>query len=95
MISKVNELFVPGSRQWDEELVRNSFYECGVQDILQTHVIQCDGEDFSAWHFTKNGLFSIKSAYHLQCSTKFCGNRKASTSSGHSHRGWLNSWSAD
>jgi hypothetical protein len=31
-------------------------------------------EDLVAWHFNRNGLFSVRSAYHLQWSSKFGGN---------------------
>ena len=31
-------------------------------------------EDIVAWHFNKNGFFSVRSAYHVQWTHKFGGN---------------------
>jgi hypothetical protein len=44
-----------------------------VQRILQIPLV-AGREDFVAWHFNRNGLFSVRSAYHLQWSHKFRGN---------------------
>jgi hypothetical protein len=52
---------------WDEQKLRDFFYEEDVKDILNTRVGRPGSDDFLAWNFTKNGLFfskvSISSSY--------------------------------
>lgn len=64
---------------------------CDVTDVEQIHVPEWDDEDYVAWNFTKSGVFSVRSAYHMQRE----GSTGASTSNQPSHRGWLKLWNAD
>jgi hypothetical protein len=64
ILTKVNELIEPHSGQWDEELIRDTFWEIDARVILATP-IRDDFEDFPAWHFDSKGLFSVKSAYRV------------------------------
>uniref|UniRef100_A0A0D3G3J6 Reverse transcriptase zinc-binding domain-containing protein n=1 Tax=Oryza barthii TaxID=65489 RepID=A0A0D3G3J6_9ORYZ len=45
-----------------------------------------------AWNFIKSGVFSVRSAYHMQ---REGSTGAASTSNQPSHRGWLKLWNAD
>jgi hypothetical protein len=60
----VNELINPHTGQWDEILVRDTFWEMDANIILSTP-IRDDFEDFPAWHHDNKGLFSVKSAYKV------------------------------
>jgi hypothetical protein len=56
----------------------------------------CPGsEDYVPWNYTKNGQFSVKSAYHLKQQLK---KRRAdmtgSSSTVDEHKGWLALWAA-
>jgi ribonuclease HI len=64
ILTKVSELIEPHSGQWDEELIRDTFWEIDARVILSTP-IRDDFEDFPAWHFDSRGLFSVKSAYRV------------------------------
>jgi hypothetical protein len=64
LLTKVSELIDPYTGQWDEVLVRDTFWEMDVDIILATP-IRSDYEDYLAWHFDSKGLFSVKSAYKL------------------------------
>jgi hypothetical protein len=60
----VEELIDPNTGDWDEQLVRDTFWEEDAEVILTIPV----GEglpDWLAWHFDSKGLFSVKSAYKL------------------------------
>jgi hypothetical protein len=49
-----------------------------------------------AWNFTKNGIFSVRSAYHLQMKLRNTrGAGAISSSSVDQHKGWLGLWGAD
>ena len=49
---------------WDEELVREIFWEEDVQHILSIPIKQ-GYDDSLAWHYDVRGLFSVKSVYHV------------------------------
>jgi len=46
------------------------FWPVDVHRILQIPLVG-GREDFVAWHFNRNGLFSVRSAYHQQWMHKF------------------------
>jgi hypothetical protein len=50
--------------------LRELFYEHDVQDILEIDLPQVNQMDRIAWHYEKNGCFSVKSAYRLALSLK-------------------------
>ncbi|KAG8364630.1 hypothetical protein BUALT_Bualt18G0017400 [Buddleja alternifolia] len=49
----------------DELLVRHIFWAPDVDVILSIPLARYAAEDTLVWHYTKNGLFSVKSAYHV------------------------------
>jgi hypothetical protein len=57
-------LIDPVTNEWDELLIRNTFLEMGAESILATP-LRDDFEDFYAWKFEDNGIFTVKSAYKL------------------------------
>jgi hypothetical protein len=69
VLTKVFELIDPYTGQWDEELVRQTFWEMDANIILSTPVRQ-DFEDYPAWFFDTKGVFSVKSAYKLYVSER-------------------------
>jgi hypothetical protein len=78
LLTKVEELIDPITGQWDEEIIRDNFWEMDVMEILSTPV-RADFEDYPAWHFDSKGVFSVKSAYKLFMNLQ---NKELSTSSG-------------
>ena len=50
---------------WREELVRQLFLSIDVDIILQIPLCTSWPEDKLIWHYTADGLFSVRSAYHL------------------------------
>jgi hypothetical protein len=64
VLTKVRELIDPITVQWDEELIRDIFWEMDVQIILLTP-IRDDFEDFPAWYHDSKGIFSVKSTYRV------------------------------
>ncbi|KAL0314573.1 UNVERIFIED_CONTAM: putative mitochondrial protein [Sesamum angustifolium] len=45
-----------------------SFWQDDIDVILAIPLSLIDGEDFPIWHHTHNGLFSVRSAYHVALS---------------------------
>ena len=66
ILGKVEELIDPHSGKGDEELVRLVFNPVDVYRILQIPLRVEMVDDFIAWHHTKSGTFSVRSAYHVE-----------------------------
>jgi hypothetical protein len=82
--------------EWDMSKLHRVFYEFDVADILKIGVGGVGVEDRVAWNFTKNGIFFVRSAYHLQMRLRnIRGAGAVSSSSVDHHKGWLGLWGAD
>jgi hypothetical protein len=64
-IKWVSELFMSGSRSWDENLIRHLFYSHDAEEILKLCILRLSEGDVIAWHHEKSGLFSVKGVYRL------------------------------
>jgi len=64
-VERVQDLFVPGTRVWDEQLVRRSFVEPEAAEILKIKPGMSLVSDVKAWAFEKHGQYSVRSAYRL------------------------------
>lgn len=64
LLTRVAELIDPVTGSWDDQLVRDLFWEEDVANILAIP-IRPHNEDHIAWHFDEKGCFSVKSAYHV------------------------------
>jgi hypothetical protein len=64
LLTKVTELIDPVTNEWDETLIRDTFWEMDAECILSTPIGE-GFEDSPAWHFDSKGQFSVKSAYHV------------------------------
>ena len=66
VLSRVNELIDPYLGEWDEDLIRENFWPIDADRILQIPLYRQGTVDYIAWHLTKNGVFSVRSAYYKQ-----------------------------
>ena len=58
----VKDLLVPGTKVWNEYLIRRIFYTHDAEEILRIKVPEGEDDDFIAWQFEKTGIFTVKSA---------------------------------
>ena len=84
LVTSVNELINPLTATWDEDLVR-SILENDAYRILQIPLTS-GRDDCVAWHFNRNGPFSVRSAYHCQWKKKFGARCAAMQGGGTSNR---------
>jgi hypothetical protein len=77
----VNQLIDSGTRSWNEHLLRELFLKHDVQAILSIKPPQHDLEDRVAWHYERNGVFTVRSAYRLAFRLKHQGRDSVSSSS--------------
>ena len=73
MVKTVDELINPVDFTWDADLIHSIFWGVDASRILQIPITP-GREDGVAWHYNRNGMFSVKSAYHVQWKSSF-GNR--------------------
>jgi hypothetical protein len=92
LLTRVQELIDPITGDWDEVLVRNTFWDVDASEILKIP-IRDDFDDYPAWHVDEKGLFSVKSAYHLYMSI-FCSEANGSGSD-EEMRMWKQIWSLE
>ncbi|GJN25118.1 hypothetical protein PR202_gb12906 [Eleusine coracana subsp. coracana] len=62
-LGRVNELFIPDTRVWDDVLVRNSFISMDAEAILKIKPGRLSDEDLLAWAFERHGNYLVRSAY--------------------------------
>ncbi|KAK4400326.1 hypothetical protein Sango_1138700 [Sesamum angolense] len=67
----VYALITETNREWNVVVITNLFWPEGQDLILQIPLSSITRLDWLLWHYSKNGLFSIRSAYHLAHSLKY------------------------
>jgi len=65
IIRTVDELINPVNATWVVYLVKSIFWAVDAVRILQTPITH-GREDYVAWHYNRNGLFTVRLAYHCQ-----------------------------
>ncbi|XP_073357926.1 uncharacterized protein [Aegilops tauschii subsp. strangulata] len=69
-ITHVGDLLEADGSSWDKQKVQEMFAPDEAQEILQIPVGGPSVQDYQAWNYTKNGVFTVRSAYHLRMSQK-------------------------
>lgn len=70
MEAKVSELIDYDLGQWKSEEVRDRFIGSDVQHILSIPISRSFPEDKLIWHHDKEGIYSVKTTYHVITSQK-------------------------
>jgi hypothetical protein len=87
-IRRVEEALLDAGQGWNESRLREVFFDGDIEDILKIPVGRAGTEDYLAWNYTKNGIFSVRSAYHLKMHLNSARSGAASSSSNiEDHRG--------
>ncbi|CAN1321508.1 Putative ribonuclease H protein At1g65750 [Linum perenne] len=60
---RVSELWIPGTRSWDEELLEELFLPDDVEAILRITPSTEQEHDTMIWHVSQDGEYSVKTAY--------------------------------
>lgn len=63
-------LFLTGTKLWNEELLDLNFYPWEAEAIKSIHVSQFEDFDALIWPHTSVGVYSVRSAYHLLAVTQ-------------------------
>ncbi|KAK4392766.1 putative mitochondrial protein [Sesamum angolense] len=65
---KVCDLILEHTREWDVEAVQSLFWPEDSTIIIQIALNLSRVDDLLVWHYSGNGLFSVRNAYHLALS---------------------------
>lgn len=66
LLTKVVDLVNPISYSWDEQFIRQTFWKVDTDRILSILLSSYGMSDFVSWRFTQTGLFTVRSAYHVE-----------------------------
>lgn len=66
--TKVSDLILSDSNNWNQQLIKEVFWETEAELILNIPISQTGRKDKLVWYLTNNGLFSVKSAYYTALS---------------------------
>ena len=61
----VNQLMLSDNKEWNVPLIRQIFYPFDADEICKLNIPSSEVGDCIAWHYEKNDIFSVKSAYRL------------------------------
>ena len=61
----VNDLWIPGFRELDIELLDELFSEQDARAIAGIPLSNTSGEDVLIWNFERRGMYTVRSRYHV------------------------------
>ena len=61
----MNDLWIPGVREWDIELLKDLFSEQDAWAIAGIPLSNTTREDVLIWHFERRGMYTVRSGYHV------------------------------
>nr|DAD30368.1 TPA_asm: hypothetical protein HUJ06_009219 [Nelumbo nucifera] len=61
----VSDLWIPGHKEWDVEMIHEIFGPRDASAILNIPLSYASQEDRLIWHFSPNGVYSVKSGYRV------------------------------
>ncbi|KAK4387857.1 hypothetical protein Sango_2392300 [Sesamum angolense] len=82
---RVSDFMDPHSHEWDVTKIRQFLRPIDSDLILGIPLSQTSEQDVLIWHYSRNGVFSVCSAYHLACSLD---DRPCSSSLRHNEQVW-------
>ncbi|KAJ0007435.1 hypothetical protein Pint_29767 [Pistacia integerrima] len=89
--AKVATLIDPQSKSWKLDLLKDLFSESEVNTICQIPISIFNRLDKIVWRCSQNGLFSVRSAYHLQVESQLS-SRGQSSSATNENKKWKKLW---
>ncbi|KAK4403141.1 putative ribonuclease H protein [Sesamum angolense] len=90
----VSNLISPITREWDVDTINALLWPVDREAILQIPLSISGGPDLLIWHYSNNGLFSVRSAYHLALSSFLASNAGTSDGRPRYKKLWKSIWQA-
>jgi hypothetical protein len=90
----VKDIIDHDKKEWKEDVVKKIFMPHDAEEVLKIRIPNLEQEDFVSWHFEKNGIFSVRSAYKLALNEKLAINTNSSRSTNGNRTLWSTVWTA-
>ena len=87
---RVCDLFYPGTKIWNMEVLQNSFYPWEAEVIRKIYVSEACNTDCLVWPKSSDGDYSVKSAYRMLATEVI--NGAPSSSNGEGSKVWKSIW---
>ena len=62
---KVNQLLYQGTREWNVELIKTTFWPIDWDVIFSIPLGMTESTDRRIWHFDSKGCYTVRSGYHV------------------------------
>ncbi|CAL1410227.1 unnamed protein product [Linum trigynum] len=92
---RVAEVIVPGEGRWCDVKLRQWFDPLTCREIKRIPLPRQDKMDKLIWHGTADGVFTVKSAYHLAVTLDRQKGRWRDSASWMDKKSWIKLWDAD
>jgi hypothetical protein len=56
-----------GHGEWDIQLIQSCLYPHDAEEVQKIRLSERISEDHIVWHYERSGIFTVKSAYRLDC----------------------------
>ncbi|EPS58663.1 hypothetical protein M569_16150, partial [Genlisea aurea] len=89
---RVSDLIIPRRGCWNKSKVREVFAPIDAEAILSIPLAKTESEDKLIWNYSLDGIYSVKSGYHLQKSLTLQAPSSASSSHAMTHDLWKSLW---
>lgn len=91
------DLYVADLINWEEggwitPIVEEIFHPLGAEIITGMRLIDQSVEDEQIWHFTKDGIFSVRTAYHMWIELSISASSASSSDSNKMQKLWRKLW---
>jgi hypothetical protein len=96
----VSSLIIEEQHKWNEEVIRTKFSENLAEKILSIPLSTEGCTDFTSWPHTKNGVYTVRSAYNLARTHNFWRDQSADGKGAMSEqkymdKAWKKMWAID
>ena len=89
-LNRVCDLFYPGTKIWNVEVLQNSFYPWEVEVIMKNYVSEACNTDCLVWPKSADGCYTVKSTYQMLATEVI--NGTPSLSNGEDSKVWKSIW---
>lgn len=96
--TRVSELINSTNASWDIPVLQRCFIHVDIHAIMSIPLCTSQASDFWGWQFEKNGIFSVRSAYHMLMQERetredALTGRTSTSNRGLDQAGWSKLWS--
>ncbi|WJX31693.1 hypothetical protein P8452_20098 [Trifolium repens] len=94
-LGKVQDLISPSSKNWDRNIISQTFMPIEAENILQIPLLNTTEDDLIRWQGTNDGIYTVKSGYNAQIEWENINSSTGqSSSNSKGTQAWKNLWNS-